>query len=182
MSCILVSGEDEHTAAGETEFGCTHDVLTISRTETGRGGEAEQEGETERVVDGGEGVEGEVEGEVREARWAAQLFFPLLAVFNWGAMGGDNAAGEAEFCCTQGVSFAPLASETAEPEERREGRGVMGVRMRMVKWGRLGVGVRGVEDEVEVGRGDGGVRVVGEEGSVMRLVAAVVALYKAMIR
>jgi hypothetical protein len=48
-------------------------------------------------------------------------------------MGRDNAAGEAEFCCTQGVSFTALASDAAELEGRREGREVMGVRIRMVR-------------------------------------------------
>jgi len=56
---------------------------------------------------------------------------------NWEATEGDNAAFEKEFCCTQGVFFTPFAVDTAELEERREGRGVMEVRMRMVRRGGL---------------------------------------------
>jgi hypothetical protein len=52
---------------------------------------------------------------------------------NWEATEGDNAAFEKEFCCTQGVFFTPFAVDTAELEERRGGRGVTGVRMRMVR-------------------------------------------------
>ena len=135
-SCMSASGEDEDTAAYEAEFGCTQVASTISESKTERGEEAGQGGETGEtggVMDEVEGGESEVEGEVREARWDAQVFFSVLAVLSWEATEGDNAAFETEFCCTQGVFFTPLAIDTVELEERREGRGVMGVRMRMVR-------------------------------------------------
>jgi hypothetical protein len=135
-SCMSASGEDEDTAAYEAEFGCTQVASTISESKTERGEEAGQGGETGEtggVMDEVEGGESEVEGEVREARWDAQVFFSVLAVLSWEATEGDNAAFETEFCCTQGVFFTSLAIDTVELEERREGRGVMGVRMRMVR-------------------------------------------------
>ena len=89
-------------------------------------------------------------------------------------MEGDNAAYETEFGCTQGASFTPLDRDPAGVEERREGRGVMGVRMRIVSGGE--------EVEMGVGRGEGGEWVVEEEGSVMRLIAAVVVLSRAVVR
>ena len=75
----------------------------------------------------------EVGDEVRGVRRDAQLFFSLTAMVSWEAEEGDNAAGETEFCCTQGVPFTALASDTAELGERGEERGRMGVRMRMVR-------------------------------------------------
>jgi hypothetical protein len=66
-------------------------------------------------------------------RWDVQLFFSLLAVLSWEVVEGDNAAFETEFSCTQGVFFTPPTNDTVEVEEGREGRGVMGVRMRMVR-------------------------------------------------
>ena len=78
--------------------------------------------------------EEEEEGdEVRGVRRDAQLFFSLPAIVGWEAEEGDNAAGETEFSCTQGVPFTALASDTAELGERGEGRGRMGVRIRMVR-------------------------------------------------
>ena len=142
-SCMSAFGKDEGTAAYETEFGCTQVASTISESKTERGeeaGQGEETGETGAVMDTVEGGESEVEGEVREARWDAQVFFSVLAVLSWEATEGDNAAFETEFCCTQGVFFTPLAIDTVELEERREGRGgsgVMGVRMRMVRRGGL---------------------------------------------
>jgi hypothetical protein len=129
QTCISASGDDGDTAAYESEFGCSQDVSIITESETGRGGEIGLEGLTEGMLDEGEGEE---DG-VRAAMWDAQLFFLLLAAFGWEAMGGDDAAGEAGFCCAQRVSFAALTSETAELEGRREGRGVIGVRIRMVR-------------------------------------------------
>ena len=38
-SCISASGEDEGTAADESEFGCTQVASSITESETGRGGE-----------------------------------------------------------------------------------------------------------------------------------------------
>ena len=82
MSCMSVSREDGETAADETEFGCAQGDSTISESETARGGVAELEGETGGVMGEGEGEEGEVEDEVRDERWAAQVFFPLPAAFS----------------------------------------------------------------------------------------------------
>jgi hypothetical protein len=185
-SCISPSGEDEDTAACESKFGCTQDVSIITESETGRGRESGVGGETEWVMDGSEEdevdeeAEEDEEGEVRGAMWDAQLFPFLLAAWGWEAMGGDNAAGEAEFCCTQGVFFTALASDAAELEGTREGRELMGVRIRMVRWG--GLWVRGVGEKVELGRGEDGERVVEEGGSVTRRRAAVVAWSRAMVR
>jgi hypothetical protein len=82
-------------------------------------------------MDEGEG-EGE-EGAVRGVRRDAQLFFSFTAIIDWEAEEGDNAAGETEFCCTQGVPFTALASDTTELGERGERRGRMGVSRRMVR-------------------------------------------------
>jgi hypothetical protein len=124
-TCISASDDDGDTAACEAEFGCTQEASTITESETGQEGETEQEGETGRVMMEEDGVA----GETREA----QLFFPLLAAFDREAMEEDTAAGESQFCCTQGALFTPLTRDVAELEEGREGRGVIGVRMRMVR-------------------------------------------------
>ena len=70
-SCMSASGEDEGNAAYETEFGCTHEASTISESDTERGEETGQGGETgesEGVEVKWEGEESEVGDEVREVR------------------------------------------------------------------------------------------------------------------
>ena len=126
---ISASGEDGDTAACEAELGCTQEASTITESETGEERGTGQEEKTGEVTDGG-GQEGEVGG---DETMEAQLLFPCRVALDREAMEEDNAAGEAEFCCTQGVFFTPLTSDTAELEEGREGREVMGVRMRIVR-------------------------------------------------